>query len=46
MAVAQALGKERTLVIRTLDVGGDKPLPYIPLPKEDNPFLGFTRYSG
>ena len=40
VAVAQALGKERTLVIRTLDVGGDKPLPYIPLPKEDNPFLG------
>ncbi len=39
-AVAEALGSERTLVIRTLDVGGDKPLPYLPLPKEDNPFLG------
>jgi len=39
-AVAQALGPERTLVIRTLDVGGDKPLTYLPLPKEDNPFLG------
>lgn len=39
-AVAEALGRERTLVIRTLDVGGDKPLPYLPLPKEDNPFLG------
>jgi phosphoenolpyruvate-protein phosphotransferase len=39
-AVAQALGPERTLVVRTLDVGGDKPLPYLPLPKEDNPFLG------
>ncbi|MFZ4535348.1 phosphoenolpyruvate--protein phosphotransferase [Propionivibrio sp.] len=39
-AVAAALGPERTLVIRTLDVGGDKPLPYLPLPKEDNPFLG------
>lgn len=39
-AVAQALGPGRTLVIRTLDVGGDKPLPYLPLPKEDNPFLG------
>ncbi|MEJ6007486.1 phosphoenolpyruvate--protein phosphotransferase [Paucibacter sp. AS339] len=39
-AVAQALGPERVLVIRTLDVGGDKPLPYLPLPKEDNPFLG------
>jgi len=40
MAVAEALGRDRTLVIRTLDVGGDKPLPYLPLPKEDNPFLG------
>jgi phosphoenolpyruvate-protein phosphotransferase len=39
-AVAQALGTDRVLVIRTLDVGGDKPLPYLPLPKEDNPFLG------
>ena len=39
-AVAEALGRERPLVIRTLDVGGDKPLSYMPLPKEDNPFLG------
>lgn len=39
-AVAAALGRERPLVIRTLDVGGDKPLSYLPLPKEDNPFLG------
>lgn len=39
-AVAQALGPQRTLVVRTLDVGGDKPLPYLPLPREDNPFLG------
>jgi phosphocarrier protein FPr/phosphocarrier protein len=39
-AVAAALGPQRTLVVRTLDVGGDKPLPYLPLPKEDNPFLG------
>jgi phosphocarrier protein FPr len=38
--VARALGPERRLVIRTLDVGGDKPLPYLPLPREDNPFLG------
>jgi phosphocarrier protein FPr len=30
----------RLLVIRTLDVGGDKPLPYLPLPSETNPFLG------
>ena len=38
--VAEALGRDRPLVIRTLDVGGDKPLSYLPLPKEDNPFLG------
>jgi len=28
------------VVLRTLDVGGDKPLAYLPLPREDNPFLG------
>ncbi len=28
------------ITVRTLDVGGDKALPYINLPKEDNPFLG------
>ena len=39
-AIAEALGPERPLVIRTLDVGGDKPLPYLPIPREDNPFLG------
>jgi phosphoenolpyruvate-protein phosphotransferase len=38
--IARALGRERRLIIRTLDVGGDKPLPYLPLPREDNPFLG------
>lgn len=31
-------GKE--VIIRTLDVGGDKEIPYIDIPKEDNPFLG------
>jgi phosphoenolpyruvate-protein phosphotransferase len=30
----------RPLVVRTLDVGGDKPLPYWPIEKEENPFLG------
>jgi phosphoenolpyruvate-protein kinase (PTS system EI component) len=30
----------RPVVIRTLDVGGDKPLAYLPLPHEDNPALG------
>jgi phosphocarrier protein FPr len=38
--IARCLGKERPLVIRTLDVGGDKPLPYLPIPREENPFLG------
>ena len=28
------------IIIRTLDVGGDKPLPYVPMPAEENPFLG------
>ena len=28
------------ITVRTLDIGGDKALPYIDLPKEDNPFLG------
>lgn len=35
-----ALGADRPLVARTLDVGGDKPLDYWPVPAEDNPFLG------
>jgi multiphosphoryl transfer protein len=39
-AIALALDAERPLIIRTLDVGGDKPLAYLPIPKEDNPFLG------
>jgi phosphocarrier protein FPr len=38
-ALADELGG-RPLIIRTLDVGGDKPLAYLPMPKEDNPFLG------
>ncbi|MFN8466814.1 MAG: phosphoenolpyruvate--protein phosphotransferase [Caldilineaceae bacterium] len=31
----------RPLVIRTLDIGGDKPAPYLSLPHENNPFLGW-----
>ena len=38
--VAETLGAERTLIVRTLDAGGDKPLSYLPMPREDNPFLG------
>ncbi|AUG09749.1 phosphoenolpyruvate--protein phosphotransferase [Pseudomonas sp. S09G 359] len=39
-AIARALGTERNLVVRTLDVGGDKPLAYVPMDAETNPFLG------
>jgi phosphocarrier protein FPr len=39
-AIAETLGS-RPLVIRTLDIGGDKPLPYLELPQEANPFLGW-----
>lgn len=31
----------KPIVIRTLDIGGDKKLPYLPLPNEMNPFLGY-----
>ncbi|MDR0417462.1 MAG: glucose PTS transporter subunit IIA, partial [Propionibacteriaceae bacterium] len=37
---ARALRPGQPLVVRTLDVGGDKPLPYLPIPAEENPFLG------
>ena len=33
--------KGNLCVIRTMDIGGDKPLPYLNIPKEENPFLGF-----
>jgi phosphocarrier protein FPr len=39
-AIVRALGPERIVVMRTLDVGGDKPLPYLPMAAEANPFLG------
>lgn len=38
--IASMLGPERRLVARLLDVGGDKPLSYVPMPHEENPFLG------
>lgn len=31
---------ERPVIIRTLDIGGDKSIPYLNIPKEENPFLG------
>lgn len=33
--------KDKSLIIRTLDIGGDKDLPYLGLEKEENPFMGF-----
>jgi multiphosphoryl transfer protein len=39
-AIADQLG-DRPCVIRTSDVGGDKPLPYLPQENEPNPFLGW-----
>ena len=38
-AIASALDG-RPLIVRTLDIGGDKPVPYLPFPPEDNPALG------
>ena len=38
--VAKAMGNKE-VIIRTLDIGGDKAVPYLEIPKEDNPFLGY-----
>lgn len=38
-SIAAALG-DRPLIVRTFDIGGDKPVPYLPMPREDNPALG------
>jgi phosphotransferase system enzyme I (PtsI) len=38
-AIAEAL-EGRPLIIRTLDIGGDKPVPYLKMAQEGNPFLG------
>ncbi|HHK5698446.1 TPA: phosphoenolpyruvate-protein phosphotransferase PtsI [Serratia marcescens] len=39
-AVAEAMGSQ-AVIVRTMDIGGDKDLPYMNLPKEGNPFLGW-----
>ncbi|WP_440481885.1 phosphoenolpyruvate-protein phosphotransferase PtsI [Serratia marcescens] len=39
-AVAEAMGSQ-AVIVRTMDIGGDKDLPYMNLPKEENPFLGW-----
>lgn len=38
-AIGRAMGGRRT-TLRTLDIGGDKPISYLPMPLETNPFLG------
>ena len=38
-AAAEAFAPH-SVTIRLLDIGGDKPIPYLPLPREENPFLG------
>jgi phosphotransferase system enzyme I (PtsI) len=38
--IFEAMG-ERPVIARTLDIGGDKPAPFLALPHEDNPFLGW-----
>ena len=38
--VAEAMG-EKPVIIRTLDIGGDKEIPYMGLEKDENPFLGY-----
>ena len=37
--IAEAM-EGKPVIIRTLDIGGDKPLPYVQVPPEENPFLG------
>jgi phosphoenolpyruvate-protein phosphotransferase (PTS system enzyme I) len=39
-AYQDVLKAVKTVIIRTLDIGGDKNLPYLKMPHEDNPFLG------
>ena len=38
--VMEAFGRDRPVVIRLADIGGDKEIPYLGLPEEPNPFLG------
>ena len=39
--VAESMHSTGAIIVRTMDIGGDKNLPYMNFPKEDNPFLGW-----
>ena len=36
----KGIGADKPVIVRTLDIGGDKPLPYVKIADEENPFLG------
>lgn len=38
--IAKAVGNDKRMIVRTLDIGGDKNVPFISMQKEENPFLG------
>ena len=40
LEIAKVMG-DRPVIVRTLDIGCDKPLPYVRMPEEENPFLGW-----
>lgn len=44
-AIARAVGPDYNLVVRTLDVGGGKPLTYVPMEPEANPVFRHARGS-
>ncbi|MEM9424566.1 MAG: phosphoenolpyruvate--protein phosphotransferase, partial [Spirochaetota bacterium] len=39
--IAESFTAARPVIVRTMDIGGDKELPYFDIPKEENPFLGW-----
>ena len=39
--IAQGFTAVRPVIVRTMDIGGDKELSYFDIPKEENPFLGW-----
>ena len=39
-AVAGVMGRKKPTIIRTLNTGGDQPLPYLPVPRQQNPLYG------